>query len=551
MWGKPAAALCAVTLGAATWACEGEYRQYTLPLSADAGNSLGAAVPANVANEPGAFANTSKAADAGATSAPGVQADAAVATCTPRGPRDCASSLDNDCDGQPDDTIDETCRCVPASEEPCDEHAGLDGRGQCRPGSRTCVLGTGNASSDWGACQGSVGPEAADSCAVRGDDSDCDGTPNGGCPCVEGETTACGPSTDEGLCQRGTSSCLNGAFGTCQGAVFPAPRNCASPMDNDCDGRPDNTVDAVCTCVIGDTQVCGEHPGQDGVGRCVAGERRCEVGAGNATSRFGACTGSIGPAAQDSCTVPNDDSNCDGFPNAGCACIAGQGNAPCSGDAANSRCNAQGQCGPCQTNADCSLLSGGRTLCAAGQCIARQPDGSPCQQALECLSNQCREQFPNADGDQFPDLRGDVRRLCGNAAQAGRAFARADGQSDCCDADARAFPGALPPRDPPGFAADAAGFALANACGSFDYDCRDGATSSVRQARLADGDVCNATDISGLSNARALELCGSLRGWVGGIPACGETGTLVLCGVFGGVPNCVNAAAPSEQRLCF
>jgi hypothetical protein len=28
--------------------------------------------------------------------------------------------------------------------------------------------------------------------------------------------------------------------------VFPAPRNCASPLDNDCDGRPDNTFDNVC-----------------------------------------------------------------------------------------------------------------------------------------------------------------------------------------------------------------------------------------------------------------------------------------------------------------
>lgn len=547
MWGKTAAVAYGLTVSIATWACNGEYRGYVLSLSnaADGGAEPTSAV---VANQPGVFVNTSAPMDAGTTAAPGGRADAAATVCIPRRARDCTSNLDNDCDGQPDDTINDTCRCVAGSQEPCDEHAGLDGRGPCRAGERTCLLGPDNASSDWSACEGSVGPEEADSCSVRGDDSDCDGTPNGNCPCVESETVPCGPSTDSGVCERGTSLCVNGAFGACQGAVFPGPRNCASSSDNDCDGRPDNTVDAVCACVIGDTQVCGEHPGQDGLGRCVPGQRRCEAGPGNLTSRFGACAGSVGPAALDSCTILNDDSNCDGFRNGGCECVGGQGNAPCADDPANSRCNAQGQCAPCQTNNDCSLVSGGRSICNAGQCIAAQADGSPCQLASECASGRCRDQYPNIDGDAFPDLRGGALRLCGDTLQRGRAFARADGQTDCCDADPRAFPGAIPPDGT--VATGTAGYSEANACGNFDYDCINGGTSGPTQSQVDNG-RCVGTDLTNLTDAQAGSRCASLSGWETVMPACGDSARMLLCSAFGGFSTCLTAATLVTPRLCF
>lgn len=250
--------------------------------------------------------------------------------CSVPGPRDCASQADNDCDGLPDDTIDDVCTCAAASTEPCDAHPGLDGRGQCRAGSRTCVLGAGNLTSSWGECEGSVGPGERDSCAVEGDDTDCDGIDNGGCPCIEGETRSCGPDTDAGICQRGTQTCVEGAFGQCVGAVFPAARDCGSQADNDCDGLPDNTVDTVCTCAIGTMQACGAHPGRDGNGQCRAGSQTCEGRANDSTSTFGNCTGSVGPAISDTC-APNDDSNCNGLLNEGCACLNGQ-TRPCGPD---------------------------------------------------------------------------------------------------------------------------------------------------------------------------------------------------------------------------
>jgi cysteine-rich repeat protein len=252
----------------------------------------------------------------------------------------------------------------------CEEHPDQDGRGPCHAGTQSCVIGAGSMTSDWGPCAGSVPPGAADSCALAGDDANCDGIPNGGCSCVEGATLPCGPDTDDGICQRGTSTCTSGAFGDCVGAVFPARRDCASAQDNDCDGQPDNTLDATCTCAVGATQACATHPGRDGNGPCRAGSRTCVASNQNGASNFGTCTGAVGPALRDSCTAFGDDADCNGTPNSGCQCVAGRGNAPCAADPNNSRCNAQGQCAPCQSNADCSMVSGGRDLCTAGICSA-------------------------------------------------------------------------------------------------------------------------------------------------------------------------------------
>ena len=184
-------------------------------------------------------------------------------------------------------------------------------------------MATDHSGSDWGACAGSVEPTTADSCSAPGDDANCDGTPNEGCPCVEGTTRPCGPNSDAGLCEFGVSRCVGQLWTACTGATLPAARDCGSSDDKDCDGLPDNTIDSVCACAVGDTQVCGEHPGQDGKGRCQAGTRSCEPGLNGTSSRFGACTGSVAPLPADTCTVRNDDSNCDGVLNGGCQCIAG------------------------------------------------------------------------------------------------------------------------------------------------------------------------------------------------------------------------------------
>lgn len=355
--------------------------------------------------------------------------------CIPTGLRDCSSELDNDCDGKPDNALDDVCRCLPDTVEACDEHPGFDGLGQCTAGTRTCVVSADAASgaSDWSACSGAVGPGVEDSCAVAGDDSDCDGIPNEGCTCVDATTQQCGSSTDVGVCAFGTSTCVNGAFGPCIGAVPPAPRDacapgndancngipnegctcvdgetelcgqdvgkcqpgtrtcvngvfgqcigavgaaprdCTSPDDNDCDGRSDNTIDSVCRCAIGTSQACGTHP-QDGVGACRAGQQSCVAGPNNSSSTLSpTCTGSVGPGPRN-CSS-NADNDCDGAPDNTidnvCQCNPAEGNELCN-DPNNSRCNAQGQCVPCQVDSDCSLIVGGPDLCGSGQCFASE-----------------------------------------------------------------------------------------------------------------------------------------------------------------------------------
>jgi len=203
------------------------------------------------------------------------------------GARDCGSAEDNDCDGQPDNTIDDACRCAALGTQPCDEHPELDGRGPCRAGVQTCVLAADNATSDWGECTGSIGPQPADSCEVASDDANCDGVPNGGCTCVEGTVIACGPEADTGECVRGTSTCTGGAFTECVGAVFPTRRDCTSALDNDCDGLPDDTIDAVCRCQVGSQRDCGDAPGSFG---CALGTEGCEAIADGSRSDFTACS---------------------------------------------------------------------------------------------------------------------------------------------------------------------------------------------------------------------------------------------------------------------
>lgn len=241
------------------------------------------------------------------------------------GERMCGDSADNDCDGRPDDEPDSLCECVPGTSEPCDTHPGLDGVGQCKAGERTCIGSADGKTSRWSECTGSVGPAEADSCSLKGDDANCDATPNGGCVCVEGEQIDCGPPSETGICKKGKSTCVNLEYGECVGAVLPEARNCASSADNDCDGLPDNTIDATCTCRIGATEACGDDTALDGVGICRAGTRTCVAVNGGASSRWGECVGAVDPQPRN--CASSTDNDCNGLPDntvdATCTCVVG------------------------------------------------------------------------------------------------------------------------------------------------------------------------------------------------------------------------------------
>jgi hypothetical protein len=82
---------------------------------------------------------------------------------------------------------------------------------------------------------GDVHPGASERC--NGVDDNCDGQTDEGCACVEGEQRICG--SDEGICETGTQTCVDGAWGSCAHAVQPEAEVCGDGLDNDCDGQTD------------------------------------------------------------------------------------------------------------------------------------------------------------------------------------------------------------------------------------------------------------------------------------------------------------------------
>lgn len=149
--------------------------------------------------------------------------------------------------------------------------------GSCKLGSKTC---SGQA---WGKCTGTVGPAPKDKCDVAGDDSDCDGTPNSGCACIDGETRPCGHN-DIGECKMGTQSCVGGKWSDqCVGAVLPQKEVCdGKNRDEDCNGSAD-LDDASCECIDGKEEYC-QRSGKKG--DCKWGKKTCKQGAWTACNEW-------------------------------------------------------------------------------------------------------------------------------------------------------------------------------------------------------------------------------------------------------------------------
>tara|TARA_B100000609_G_scaffold165323_1_gene138017 strand:- start:9355 stop:12954 length:3600 start_codon:yes stop_codon:yes gene_type:complete len=181
--------------------------------------------------------------------------------------------VDNDCDGNIDDNLKRSCYTGPS---------GTDNLGICQQGSQTCAAGK------WGTCSGETLP-AKESCNNK--DDDCDGSID------EQLTRACynGPSgtRKQGECLDGLETCVQGAWGTCQGEVQPAKEVCNN-KDDDCDGKIDESISRACYSGRTITK---------GVGECKEGTETCQAGA------WSACKNEVLPQSE-TCNQKDDD--CDG-----------------------------------------------------------------------------------------------------------------------------------------------------------------------------------------------------------------------------------------------
>lgn len=135
---------------------------------------------------------------------------------------------------------------------------------------------------------------------------------------------------------------VGGAVGT-GGSCQAKSRDCTSPLDNNCNGTPDNQETTYCACSVGQSRACQEHPGYDGVGICKAGMQTCKASADKTTSSWDTCSGAVDRGVE-VCDAAGLDENCNGQSNEGCACVNGT-SVPCDCGPATTCTN--GQKGTC------------------------------------------------------------------------------------------------------------------------------------------------------------------------------------------------------------
>ncbi|MET0286842.1 MAG: hypothetical protein ABW352_20335 [Polyangiales bacterium] len=172
---------------------------------------------------------------------------------------DRCDELDNDCNGKVDDARFEgaSCVCNPARDRDVACSLREDGSEIVWPAGApvgACKAGSRSCvEGAWGPCDGAVTPLANDSCTTPNDDSNCNGVRGENCQCTDGETRACG--IDTGSCESGVQTCTSGRWSSaCTGAITAEPADtCDLGNDANCNG----TTNDGCKCVNGTTSTCG------------------------------------------------------------------------------------------------------------------------------------------------------------------------------------------------------------------------------------------------------------------------------------------------------
>lgn len=344
----------------------------------------------------------------------------------------CDPGNDANCNGTPN----EGCTCEDGMTRACGSDVG-----NCKQGMQTCK------DKAWGPCEGEVVKGANDSCDAN-DDANCNGTPNDGCNCVNGETMKCG--TDTGPCEFGMRTCVNGVYpDACEGGVAAALKDTCEPgNDANCNG----TANEGCECKGTAPQECGIKKGA-----CQLGMQTCTDG------KLSAC--SIQPTLNDTCLAADDanDTNCNGIFRDGCECVATD--APkkcpdangcgvqtcdgttgkwsdCAGDTKLVRCNPAALdnrqvCNAAGVWTNDLCPNGG--VCT-GNGVCKIPDGKACTANGDCNSNVCTSFYVDGDKDGYaPNTT--VTKLCG-ATVTGYVAVASNKGTDCNDGALGVNPGA-------------------------------------------------------------------------------------------------------------
>lgn len=261
-------------------------------------------------------------------------------------------------------------------------------RGECRAGQRAC-----DGDGRWGSCTGAVGPQNADDCSVAGADNDCDGQPNEGCQCEAGTSRECG--TDIGACALGAQTCEAGQWGGCEGGIAPLDKDsCAVPGDDsNCDGVANGGCQCVGSASQGcgdcGVQLCDPETGTWGECARPSGTPQSRCAEGSST-RLETC-GPNGEWESSSCEFVCEDGGCGGTclpgttrcltnPARRQTCVGGEWELTetCSG---GSECVNEG--------AECKRSSGtscsADNQCASGFCVGGTCCGSRCP-TINCSS---------------------------------------------------------------------------------------------------------------------------------------------------------------------
>ena len=238
------------------------------------------------------------------------------------------------------------------------------------------------------------------------------GTPEVQTECNPGETDDCytGPdgTAGTGVCKTGTKTCNDdGKWGECVDEVKPSSEICNNE-DDDCNGKVDDQCN-VTVCTLGQKRPCYTAPAETkGVGRCAGGEQVCENDA-NGKADWSQCNGQVLPVPE-RCDNQEDD-NCDGKTNEGCACKPGQ----------TEKCKASNGCAGLRS---CNAKPGGGGT-EWGECVASKPSEDVC----DGLDNDCDGEIDNVKGGTEK-----LTRQCLNVCFKGTEYCK-EGKWKDCDAD--------------------------------------------------------------------------------------------------------------------